>query len=143
MSKVIVSSGGKLQQRIQTAKHEFVADEPVGAGGDDAGPDPYQLLLASLGACTSMTLQIYARHKRWNLKSVRVTLSHSRVHETDCEDCDKVTRKLDLIERHIELEGELDDEQRARLMEIAKKCPVHRTLTSTISIKDYPEQPQT
>ena len=99
------------------------------------GPGPYELLLAALGSCTSVTIAMYARRKHWPLETIRVRLRHSKVHATDCADCDTQVAKLDRIERDIELVGALDDEQRARLMEIADKCPVHRTLTSDIDIR--------
>lgn len=137
MSEVIVSSEGFLKQRIKAGSHTFVADEPVEAGGSDAGPDPYSLLLAALGACTSMTLQLYARRKNWPLEKVEVTLSHSRIHASDCEDCATRQGSINRIERRISLTGPLSDEQKTRLLEIAQHCPVHKTLTSEISIKDY------
>lgn len=136
MSEVTVFSTGYLRQEITAGNHSFISDEPREAGGSDAGPDPYSLLLAALGACTAMTLQIYSRRKKWPLDSVRVNLSYSRIHADDCTDC--VTREGDVgrIERRISLAGDLTEEQRMRLLEIAQQCPVHRTLTSEISIKD-------
>ena len=136
MAEVIVHSVGNLRQEIDGGSHTFYADEPVDAGGDNAGPDPYELLLAALGACTSMTLLLYARRKRWPLEDVEVRLSHRRDYARDCEDCDAKPVQIDQIERRITLKGDLDQAQRVRLLEIAEKCPVHRTLTGTIRIND-------
>lgn len=136
MAEVIVSSDGYLRQEITAGNHTLIADEPIEAGGAGAGPDPYSLLLAALGACTAMTLQIYARRKEWPLEKVEVRLRHSRIHAEDCEDCSTKEGRVDRIERHISLTGELTEEQRTRLLEIAGRCPVHRTLSSEISIKD-------
>jgi len=139
MPEVIVSSVGFLKQEITAGNHRLVADEPKEAGGSDEGPDPYSLLLAALGACTSMTLQLYAKRKGWPLERVEVRLTHSRIHAEDCESCVTKAGKISRIDRHISLVGPLSDEQKARLLEIAQHCPVHRTLTSEISIKDYLE----
>src|SRR4029453_3701040 len=136
MAEVIVRSLDNLRQEIAAGPHTLFADEPASAGGDDAGPDPYELLLAALGACTSMTLLLYARRKRWPLEDVEVRLSHQRDYARDCEDCDTKPVQIDLIERRITLKGKLDEAQRTRLFEIAEKCPVHRTLTGTIRIED-------
>ena len=136
MAEVIVSSDGYVKQRIEAGNHILSADEPQSAGGSDSGPDPYSLLLASLGACTAMTVQMYAHRKQWPLKKIEVRLQHSRVHGEDCESCEPKRGSLDRIRRHISLSGELSGEQRARLLEIAKRCPVHRTLTSGVSIVD-------
>ena len=122
-------------QTVDVGRHHFTADEPVAAGGTDAGPGPYDLLLAALGSCTSMTIGLYARRKGWPLRDVRVRLSHRKVHARDCADCDTKAGMLDLIERDIELYGPLDETQRARLLEIANKCPVHRTLSSETRIQ--------
>lgn len=121
-------------QEIRTGKHRFQADEPVSAGGQDTGPSPYEFLLAALGACTSMTLGMYARRKGWPLEEVAVHLRHSKIHALDCVECETREGMLDRIERDIQLGGALSDEQRARLLEIADKCPVHRTLVSEIQI---------
>lgn len=126
---------GGLAQEIRTGRHMLVADEPVALGGSGSGPTPYEFLLAALGSCTSMTVRMYAQRKRWPLKRVTVLLRHSRVHAQDCTDCETKAGMIDRIERDITLEGELTPEQRTRLMEIADKCPVHRTLTSEIGIK--------
>ena len=139
MAEVTVQSVGKLRQQIDAGAHTLYADEPVGVGGDDAGPNPYELLLAALGACTSMTLLIYARRKLWPLEDVTVRLSHQRDYARDCEECDQKPVQLDVIERRITLTGPLDAAQRARLLEIAEKCPVHRTLTGTIRVVDFLE----
>ena len=137
MAEVIVSSIGYLKQEIRAGRHVLTADEPVSEGGTDEGPGPYELLLASLGACTAMTLQIYARRKQWPLEKVEVSLSHDRIHAQDCEDCVTKEGKITRIERYISLTGELSDEQKGRLLEVAQNCPIHRTLTSEISIRDY------
>lgn len=137
MSEVIVSSDGFLKQRITAGKHTLIADEPIEAGGSDAGPDPYAFLLAALGACTSMTLQLYAKRKGIPLEKVEVSLLNSRIHATDCETCDSKTGKIHQIERYISLTGPLTDEQKQQLLEIAQRCPVHKTLTSEIVIKDF------
>lgn len=121
-------------QEISVGRHRLVADEPVADGGTDTGPTPYDLLLSALGACTSMTLTLYARRKAWPLESVTVTLRNAKIHAADCEDCEKQNGLLDHFERDIELHGTLTDEQRTRLLEIANKCPVHKTLTSEIHV---------
>jgi putative redox protein len=125
---------GKFQQTVSVGPHQLLADEPVAAGGDDTGPGPYDLLLAGLGACTSMTMRLYAERKALPMTRVTVTLSHAKIHAEDCADCETKTGILDRIDRVIAIEGDLDAAQRAKLMEIADKCPVHRTLTSEISI---------
>ncbi|MEC9373972.1 MAG: OsmC family protein [Planctomycetota bacterium] len=121
--------------RVRAGGHDFVADEPESVGGADQGPGPYELLLASLGACTVMTLRMYAERKRINLTGAEVDLRHDRVHAEDCEDCETKEGRIDHIYRRIRLRGDLTDEQRKRLMEIADKCPVHRTLSSEIRIR--------
>jgi putative redox protein len=136
MAEVIVHSLDNLRQEIAAGPHTIFADEPADAGGDDSGPDPYELLLSALGACTSMTLLLYARRKRWPLERVEVRLSHGRDYARDCEECAEQPAQIDLIERRITLIGDLDDTQRARLLDIATRCPVHRTLTGTIRIND-------
>jgi uncharacterized OsmC-like protein len=137
MAEVIVSSIGYLKQQITDGAHTFLADEPLKAGGSNVGPDPYSLLLGALGACTAMTLQLYARRKEWPLEQVEVSLKHSRIHAEDCEDCVATHGKIERIERYISLTGKLNEEQRARLLEIAEQCPVHKTLASGVSIKSY------
>jgi uncharacterized OsmC-like protein/fermentation-respiration switch protein FrsA (DUF1100 family) len=124
----------KLQQAITIGPHYLLADEPVAAGGEDSGPGPYDFLLAGLGACTSMTMRLYAERKSLPLERVTVTLMHNKIHAEDCAECETKTGMLDQIDRVIGMEGALDAEQRKRLMEIADKCPVHRTLTSEIRI---------
>jgi uncharacterized OsmC-like protein/alpha-beta hydrolase superfamily lysophospholipase len=126
---------GKFQQTIRAGRHTLTADEPVAQGGNDSGPNPYDLLLAGLGACTSMTLRLYADHKGLPLDRVSVALKHSRIHAADCETCETKEGKVDRIDRVLTLTGNLDAEQRKRLLEIADKCPVHRTLTSEIDIR--------
>lgn len=122
-------------QAVAVGRHQLTADEPVAVGGGDAGPDPYALLLASLGSCTSMTVSLYARRKSWPLAAVTVRLRHSKIHATDCADCETREGKIDRIEREIELTGALSEEQRQRLLEIAERCPIHRTLRSEIDIR--------
>ena len=122
-------------QRIRARNLTFPADEPLDKGGTNLGPTPYELLLAGLGACTSITLRMYAGRKEWPLDAVRVTLRHDRVHAKDCEDCDKDTGMIDVIDKKLELEGDLSDEQRERLLAIAARCPVHRTLLNEIKIR--------
>jgi putative redox protein len=130
---------GLFEQEIVAGAHRFIADEPVAAGGLDSGPGPYELLLAALGACTSMTLRLYADRKKLPLTRVQVTLRHSRIYARDCAECETKEGMLDHIERVITLEGELDAGQRAKLMEMADKCPVHRTLTSEVDIRTVEE----
>ena len=130
MATVKVESFKNLQQVVTTFDHSLVADEPPEAG-DGLGPDPYELLLAALGTCTSMTLLLYARRKEWPLDSVYVELSHDRVHAKDCEECEEnADAMIELFRRYIVVKGNLDQEQVARLGQIAQRCPVHRTLTS-------------
>ena len=136
MSEVVVTSGEQLKQIIQAGNHTLIADEPTAAGGSDAGPGPYDFLLAGLGACTSMTLQLYARRKGFPLERVEVRLSQSRIYAEDCADCESKDGYVTRIDRHITLSGPLSEEQRARLMEIARRCPVHKTFSAEISIKD-------
>lgn len=124
----------KFQQTVTTGPHQMVADEPIAVGGQDSGPGPYDFLLAGLGACTSMTMRMYADRKSLPLDRVTVTLKHSKIYAKDCAECETREGLLDQIDRVISIEGALDADQRARLMEIADKCPVHRTLTSEIRI---------
>ena len=127
--------GGTFQQEIISGAHHLLADEPVDVGGLDSGPGPYDLLLAALGACTAMTLRLYADRKKLQLKRVEVRLRHDRIYAADCAECDTKEGLLDHIERVITLEGDLSAAQRARLMDIADKCPVHRTLQSEVDIR--------
>ena len=131
---VTETGGGKFMSRAEIGGHAILADEPRSAGGDDTGPSPYDFLLISLGTCTSMTLRMYAGRKGWPLEKIQVRLSHGKIHAKDCEECETQKGKVDRIEREIMITGDLDDEQRTRLFEIADKCPVHRTLTSEINI---------
>ena len=133
--------GGKFQQEILSGPHRFLADEPVKLGGLDSGPGPYDLLLAGLGACTSMTIRLYADFKKIPLENVSVRLNHGKIHAKDCETCETKVSMVDHIDRAITLEGPLDAEQRQRLMEIADKCPVHRTLKSEIDIRTVEQAP--
>lgn len=132
---MVESGEGKFTEYLLDGRHRLVADEPVAAGGNDRGPGPYDLLLMALGACTTMTLRLYADRKRWPLKRVSVRLRHAKIHAEDCADCETKQGMLDRIERVIALEGGLDPAQRQRLLEIANMCPVHRTLTSEIEIE--------
>jgi len=133
----IVVRGGadNFQQEIIAGKHQLVADEPISVGGGDAGPDPYDYLLAALGVCTSMTIGFYARRNHLPLENITVSLWHSRIHARDCEECETKDGMVDRIDVEVELTGSLTAEQHAKLMEIAAKCPVHRTLTSEINIR--------
>jgi uncharacterized OsmC-like protein len=130
---VTVTETGTYTQQITAGRHRLVSDEPRPIG-DDAGPTPYDLLLAGLGACTSMTVRMYANRKGWPLEQVRVTLRHSRIHAEDCAECETERGWIDHIDRDVELTGDLDDTQRQRLMHIAERCPVHQTLTSEVDI---------
>lgn len=132
---VVEGKTSAFLQRIRARNHVFSADEPLDKGGTNLGPNPYDLLLASLGACTSMTLKMYAGRKEWPLEAVRVTLEHGRVHAEDCKDCETKSGMIDVIDKRLELEGELSDEQRERLLEISARCPVHRTLINEIRIR--------
>jgi putative redox protein len=132
---VVAESGeGRFTQYVLDGRHRLTADEPVAVGGDDMRPGPYELLLMSLGACTSMTLRLYATRKEIPLERVIVRLKHAKRYFDDCTDCGDKPVMLDHIDREIELLGALSDEQRALLLEMADKCPVHRTLTSKVII---------
>ena len=128
------NASGFLQEIISGA-HQLGADEPVSAGGGDAAPGPYDYLLVGLGACTSMTVGLYARSKKWPLENISVSLRHSRIHARDCAECETKNGMLDRIDVELGLSGALTAEQRAKLLEIAGKCPVHRTLKSEINIR--------
>src|SRR6185503_17127121 len=132
---VAETRNGKFEQSVVAGKHRYRADEPTSVGGNGSGPSPYDYLLAGLGACTSMTIRLYADLKKIPLDRVSVLLKHDKIHAADCEECETREGKIDRIDREIRLEGELSAEQRARLLEIADKCPVHRTLHSEISIR--------
>ena len=131
---VVDSTTAKFEQQVTAGGRKFFVDEPVEDGGGDAGPTPYDLLLAALGSCTSMTLMLYARKKQWPLERVQVELGHSRDHAEDAIDCEGVARRVERIDRTLTLFGALSPEQRARLLEIAEKCPVHKTLTAKLTI---------
>jgi len=138
MSEVTVTSLSNLRNEVSYGDgRTLVADEPAALGGEGAGPDPYTLLLAALGSCVSMTLMLYARRKGWPLERVRVRLRQRRVHAKDCAECGSDSADfIHHIERAVELEGDLDEGQRARLQEIAHRCPVHRTLTNEIAVTE-------
>lgn len=132
---VVTETGrGKLENMVAAGDHHFLIDEPVEVGGGGRGPDPYELVSAGLGGCTSMTLRLYAERKGWPLEKVSVALSHAKDYAEDCEHCEE-GRKIDIFERSVTLEGPLDEAQRARLLEIADKCPVHRTLEEPVHIR--------
>ena len=125
---------GRFTVGIRAGRHEWIGDEPASVGGDDLGPSPYEMLSAALGACTAMTLRMYAQRKNWPLEAVQVVLEHAKIHAADCAECETHTGKIDRIERDIRIEGDLSAEQRARLLEIADMCPVHRTLHAEVQI---------
>lgn len=144
MSEVVVTSLSNLRNEVRyggDAGGVFVTDEPASLGGDGAGPDPYALLLGALGSCISMTVMLYARRKSWPVERVRVRLRQKRVHAKDCAECEgNAEGFVHRIERAVEVEGDLTDEQRARLQEIAHKCPVHKTLTSPIVVAELKDE---
>jgi putative redox protein len=133
--RVVEALDGKLAVDVFAGRHRLRVDEPVAVGGGDTGPAPYDLLAAALGACTAMTIRLYAERKQWPLARVRVDLSHDKVHASDCATCETKEGRIDRIERVVTLEGELDGVQRAKLLEIADKCPVHRTLHGEIKVE--------
>jgi uncharacterized OsmC-like protein len=132
---IVKGDASGFAQEIVVGPHRLTADEPIDVGGKETGPSPYDLLLAALGSCTSMTISLYARARKWPLESVIVNLRHSKIHATDCRDCETKEGKIDRIEREIHLVGTLDENQRKKLLEIADKCPVHRTLDSELDIQ--------
>lgn len=132
---VVRGAADGFVQEVVAGAHHLRSDEPASMGGTDTGPTPYDLLLAALGSCTSMTVAMYARRKAWPLERVTVHLRHSRVHAEDCAACETEDARLTVIDRQIAFDGSLDDEQRARLLAIANRCPVHLTLTSRIEIR--------
>ena len=140
MARTVVVDDGRLRyvQNISVGPHLLQADEPAEADGMDAGPNPYELLLAALGACAGITVRMYAERKQWPLEGVHVGLSWARVHADDCADCDAELRLVDGIEMELSFRGELSEHQRRRLIEIANKCPVHRTLSSQVPIHTRP-----
>jgi putative redox protein len=135
MTVTVESAAPKYLENIAAGRHVLHADEPVSAGGQDAAPTPYDLLLAALGACKVVTLRMYAERKRWPLQAVHVNLSHAKVHAEDCVNCASDGSLIDHIEVEIRLVGELSEEQRRTLLAIAEKCPVQRTLTSRLQIR--------
>ena len=137
---VVRGDARSFRQDVVAGKHSLSADEPVSAGGSDAGPDPYEYLLAALGVCTSMTVGLYARRKQLPLENIIVSLWHSRIYAKDCEECETKEGMLDRIDAEIALTGSLTADQHAKLMEIAAKCPIHRTLTSEINIRLRPAE---
>ena len=133
--QVMVRTGAKgYTSQVLAGKHHLISDEPTSVGGEDLGPSPYQYLLTAIGSCTSMTLRMYADRKGWDLQEVDVHLSHAKEHKQDCEECENPKSKIDVIEREIVLKGELDEAQQKRLLEIADRCPVHRTLHNEIQV---------
>jgi uncharacterized OsmC-like protein/alpha-beta hydrolase superfamily lysophospholipase len=132
--RVVESGQGKFAEEVYAGRHRLRADEPLSAGGSDTGPSPYDLLLAALGACTAMTLRLYADAKQLPLERVSVDLAHNKIHAVDCAECETREGKIERIDRVLTLEGPLDDAQRAKLLEIADKCPVHRTLHSELKV---------
>jgi uncharacterized OsmC-like protein len=131
---VTVTSGSGLMQDIRIGRHQLWSDEPIAVGGTDQGPSPYELLAAAIGACTSMTLRMYAQRKGWPLQRVITTLRHDKIHAQDCADCETKEGRIDRVEREITLEGPLDEAQKKRLLEIAERCPVHRTLSGEVHV---------
>ena len=137
MARIVSVRDGRLRyvQSISVGPHVLQADEPVNAGGNDGGPNPYELLLAALGSCASITVRMYAERKQWPLEGVHVELSWKRIHAEDCADCDSNLQMVDGIEMELVFLGDLSEEQRLRLIEIANRCPVHRTLSSQVPIR--------
>jgi putative redox protein len=140
MTTITVRSHGKFRQEIVADDHTFYADEPASLGGKDTGPNPYALLLGALGSCTSITVQMYARRKGWPLEGIEVELTHRKDYQKDCETCDEKEARIDVIDLHLRFFGPLDDDQRARLHEMAQRCPVNQTLTKGIKVNHYQAQ---
>ena len=138
MGEVVVTSQTNLRNEVRYGEgHSFITDEPVAVGGEDAGPDPYTLMLAALGSCISMTVTLYARRKQWPLEQVTVRLRQGRIHSKDCKECANSPEGfIHRIERSVSLAGPLSEEQHSRLQEIAHKCPVHKTFTSPIVVAE-------
>ncbi len=133
---IYARSLGNVKVEINAGNHSLLADEPIPSGGSDAGPNPYDLLLASLASCKIITMQMYARRKGWPVEGIEISMSTHRVHAKDCEDCESdPDARVDIIDTEIRLSGNLDQEQRKRIIEISEKCPVHRTLTSETKIR--------
>ncbi|MGB4859391.1 MAG: alpha/beta fold hydrolase [Dokdonella sp.] len=133
--EVSETGAGQFANQVRAGRHRLLADEPESIGGTDTGPTPYDFLLAALGTCTSMTLRMYAQRKKLSLEKVSIRLSHGRIHAQDCTDCESSEGKIDEIHRVIHLQGDLSDEERSKLLEIADKCPVHRTLENEIKVR--------
>jgi putative redox protein len=132
---VVSTTTGPFEQLVSIGPHRLTTDEPTAAGGVDAGPDPYEMLLAALGSCTSMTLSLYARRKDWPLQRVMVQLTHARDHGADCADCEQPSRRIEHVQQRITLQGPLSPEQVSGLLAIVPKCPVHKTLTASFDIR--------
>jgi len=136
VQEVVVRAGPSgLRQEIQAGAHRLVADEPTSVGGTGQGPTPYDLLLGALGSCTSMTLRLYAERRKWPLQGVTVRLSHRRIHRDDCVNCDEKDVWIEHVDRTLELAGPLTEEQRQKLLAIAERCPVHRTLERKMEVE--------
>jgi uncharacterized OsmC-like protein len=135
MNVVVESASPDFLENISAGRHGLQADEPLSAGGEDAAPSPYELLLAALGACKVITVRMYAKRKGWPLQGVQLNLSHGKVHAEDCADCERPGSLIDQIDIEIKLQGELSADQRRALLAVAEKCPVHRTLTSAVRIR--------
>ena len=131
---MVTEKNKQFTRTVLSDSHVWLADEPVPVGGSDLGPDPYEHLLAALGTCTSMTLRMYADHKSIPLEHVVVELQHSRDYYKDCEGCEESSMKIEVLQRIVTLRGDLSNEQRQRLLEIADRCPVHRTLHSELRV---------
>ena len=131
----IQGTSGLFEQQVTAGSHQFSVDEPEEFGGTDKGPTPYEYLLSALGSCVAITVRMYANKKDWKLDDVEVELTHHKVHAKDCEDCEQTKGYVDIIEKSVKLIGDLTDEQKARLTEIAGRCPVHRTLENGVKIR--------
>ncbi|MDX1562659.1 MAG: OsmC family protein, partial [Gammaproteobacteria bacterium] len=137
----VTEENQRFLRRVATDDHNWLSDEPTKVGGDNLGPDPYEQLLAALGTCTSMTLRMYAHRKKWQIDDIHIELEHLRDHGVDCERCDEPDQVIDVIQKTIRIDGDLDDTQRERLLEIADRCPVHKTLTGDLRIETKPLEP--
>jgi putative redox protein len=136
MKEIVVRSIRNYQQEATAGEHRLISDEPKDVGGDGRGPDPYDLLLSALGSCTSMTIQMYAKRKGWPLEGLQVRLTLDKIHAEDCEECLTEEGTIDRITKTVFLQGNLTQEQKERLLEIAQRCPVHRTITREIAVVD-------